>query len=134
LGLPILSTLLLKESKERFQIFYLIIGIWMMGLYVHLLKVSTQLYQSLNLQEGTSLLFIPADSDDSNNPFPSDISITRDGFDLLESAVGPHLNVIPPFQRDNPKYVILSLSAFRLAGFPNGSFTSEILPIFLHFS
>ena len=45
--------------------------------------------RGLNLNHSKSLLYIPDDTDPSNNPLPPDIPITRGGFSLLGCPIGP---------------------------------------------
>ena len=45
--------------------------------------------RGLHLNRGKSLLFVPQDSSLNHNPLPSDIPVTRGGFTLLGSPIGP---------------------------------------------
>ena len=45
--------------------------------------------RGLHLNHSKSLLHIPEEADASPNPLPSDIPITREGFNLLGSPIGP---------------------------------------------
>ena len=45
--------------------------------------------RGLHLNRAKSLLYIPLDADTTDNPLPSDIPITREGFNLLGCPIGP---------------------------------------------